>query len=136
MIKVFNALNVAVSCLGNHDLDFGVAKMVDLTTRTAPTQWLLGNLYHDGKPVGGLATHCVREVPLSGTSRTIKVGFLGLAGPDWLGQMCPVVTEELLYIDYVTEGRDLARMLKSELGCELVIALTHMRCPEDRNLAR
>ena len=27
MVKVFNRLNVAVTCLGNHDLDFGINKM-------------------------------------------------------------------------------------------------------------
>ena len=32
MVKVFNKLNVQVSCLGNHDLDFGVPKMIELTS--------------------------------------------------------------------------------------------------------
>ena len=50
--------------------------------------------------------------------------------------MCPAVTEELQYIDNVDKARELAQILKSEPhNCDLVVALTHMRCPEDRILA-
>jgi len=34
MIDVFNQLNVKVSCLGNHDLDFGIARMKELVEKT------------------------------------------------------------------------------------------------------
>ena len=34
MIDVFNQLNVKVSCLGNHDLDFGIARMEELVSKT------------------------------------------------------------------------------------------------------
>ena len=30
MVEVFNRCNVQVSCLGNHDLDFGIKKAVKL----------------------------------------------------------------------------------------------------------
>ena len=30
IIEVFNRLNVAVTCLGNHDTDFGIEKMKEL----------------------------------------------------------------------------------------------------------
>ena len=66
MLEVFNRLNVQVSCLGNHDLDFGVDKMRDLTGRTAPCKWLLSNLYVEGKPIGDIDTYLVKEVPLAG----------------------------------------------------------------------
>lgn len=140
MLEVFNRLNVQVSCLGNHDLDFGVDKMRDLTGRTAPCKWLLSNLYVEGKPIGDIDTYLVKEVPLAGlpnqqTSSCIKVGFFGLAGPDWLGQMCPIVTEKLDYIDYVEKGREMANFLKTQMDCKLVIALTHMRLPDDKVLA-
>ena len=63
MVKVFNSLNVAVSCLGNHDLDFGIERMKELTTKTG--KWLLSNLNVNGKPIGNLETYAVREVPLA-----------------------------------------------------------------------
>jgi 5'-nucleotidase len=30
MVEVFNRLDIEASCLGNHDLDFGVERMTEL----------------------------------------------------------------------------------------------------------
>ena len=65
MVEVFNSLNVQVSCLGNHDLDFGIAKMQELTRKTLPCKWLMSNLNVDGQPVGGLQTYDVRKFKLA-----------------------------------------------------------------------
>ena len=58
MVKVFNSLNVKVSCLGNHDTDFGLKRMKELITKTSPCKWLISNLSLEdtGRPVGDLAT--------------------------------------------------------------------------------
>jgi 2',3'-cyclic-nucleotide 2'-phosphodiesterase (5'-nucleotidase family) len=53
MIDVFKRLNVSVSCLGNHDTDFGLAKMSELIHKTGSV-WLMSNLYYNGKPIGNL----------------------------------------------------------------------------------
>jgi 2',3'-cyclic-nucleotide 2'-phosphodiesterase (5'-nucleotidase family) len=45
MLEVFKRCNVSVSCLGNHDTDFGFAKMGDLIAKTQ-VPWLMSNLYH------------------------------------------------------------------------------------------
>ena len=45
-----------------------------------------------------------------------------------------VVLSQVEYEDYVTAGNRLAAQLKQE-GCEVVIALTHMRTPNDIRLA-
>ena len=94
MLKVFNSLNVRVSCLGNHDLDFGVATMKSLIDRTAPCKWLLSNLYVEERPIGDISTFTTECVPVAGSQngQTVKIGFFGLAGSDWIGQMCPIVT--------------------------------------------
>ena len=94
MVKVFNSLNIQVSCLGNHDLDFGIAKMKDLVAKTAPCTWLMSNINVEDKPIGDLLTYTVKQVPLT-NGDTIKTGFIGLAGNDWLDIMVPEVTEEL-----------------------------------------
>ena len=44
MVGVFNQLQIHVSCLGNHDLDFGVLRMNELVSQTAPTSWLMSNM--------------------------------------------------------------------------------------------
>ena len=85
MVGVFNSLNVKVSCLGNHDLDHGVQKMIDLTAKTKPCKWLISNLCLEetGKPVGDLDRWAVEEVEAKGGK--LKIGFFGLAEKEWLG---------------------------------------------------
>ena len=53
MVGIFNRCNVKVSCLGNHDTDFGFTKMTELIGKTG-IPWLMSNLYHKGKIVGDL----------------------------------------------------------------------------------
>ena len=43
--------------------------------------------------------------------------------------------EEVTYTDFVEAGTMLARELKKNKNCEIVIALTHMRTPNDVRLA-
>jgi|LakMenE01Jun11ns_1017448.scaffolds.fasta_scaffold9629142_1 2',3'-cyclic-nucleotide 2'-phosphodiesterase (5'-nucleotidase family) len=47
MIEVFKRLNVAVSCLGNHDTDYGLAKMSELIEKTQSV-WIMANFYLNG----------------------------------------------------------------------------------------
>ena len=81
MVKVFNSLNVKVSCLGNHDLDFGVQRMTELVEMTKPCKWLISNLNlaETQKPVGGLATWATEEVNVGITGETLKIGLFGVA---------------------------------------------------------
>jgi len=44
ILEIFNRLDVAVTCLGNHDTDYGLAKMSELIRRTRGV-WLMANLY-------------------------------------------------------------------------------------------
>ena len=54
-----------------------------------------------------------------------------------LCQCCGAQTseEELVYSDFCTTGASLAAELKNKHGCQVVIALTHMRMPNDRKSA-
>ena len=45
------------------------------------------------------------------------------------------VKEPCIYEDYIVCGRRMAHFLKHEKQCDIVIALTHMRVPNDRELA-
>ncbi|KAG1664928.1 hypothetical protein FOA52_004450 [Chlamydomonas sp. UWO 241] len=62
-----------------------------------------------------------------------KIGFVGLAEEEWLETLGHVPLTDVRYIDFVAEGRRLAAQLRSE-GCELVVAVTHMRVPNDMKL--
>lgn len=43
MVPILNAMNVAVSCVGNHDFDFGVENMEKLN-KECNFPWLMANV--------------------------------------------------------------------------------------------
>lgn len=63
-----------------------------------------------------------------------KVGLIGLIEEEWIATLATLDPEDLEYLDFVTEGRRLAKSLR-EQGADCVIALTHMRWPNDTRLA-
>jgi 5'-nucleotidase len=112
--------------------DFGLAKLDELAQQSG-VQWVLSNVLHESPPDrplvhGALLWHVVE---LSG----IRVGFIGLGEEEWLTTM-PNRPEHLRYVDFVETARTLCRHLRSEQGCSFLIALTHMREPNDIHLAR
>ena len=66
----------------------------------------------------------------------MAIGFIGLAEKEFIDQFPSSFDEELDYIDYVDISKTLIKKLKSEDKCDYIIALTHMRGPNDRKLAR
>ncbi|GMH44822.1 hypothetical protein BSKO_12774 [Bryopsis sp. KO-2023] len=130
MVPVLNALGVHTSCLGNHDLDFGVENFVTLAEQ-CNFQWLLANVLDKatGKPLGGLSP--TRMFEWGG----IRIGLVGLVESEWLTTLTTVEEDDVDFLDFVTEGRRIAQELRKE-GAELVIALTHMRAPNDIKLLK
>jgi len=43
--------------------------------------------------------------------------------------------EQLTYVDFVQTAKEMSKLFKSQ-GCNYIIALTHMRLPNDRVLAQ
>ena len=60
-----------------------------------------------------------------------KIGFIGLAELAWVETLGTIDMDEVVYEDFVECARKYVPILKSEHGCDLVIALTHMRVPND-----
>ena len=58
MLGVFKRLNPKVSCLGNHDTDFGIPKMKELIAKTE-CPWLMANLFLNGERIGDLPGHYI-----------------------------------------------------------------------------
>lgn len=63
----------------------------------------------------------------------IKIGIVGLVEQEWLTTLATLDPEQLEYLDFVQCGQDIAKELRNQ-GCELIIALTHMRQPNDEHL--
>jgi 2',3'-cyclic-nucleotide 2'-phosphodiesterase (5'-nucleotidase family) len=61
---------------------------------------------------------------------------LGFAEEAWLDQLPICVdVEHLKYLDYNEKLREYSRILKKKHRCDLVVALNHMRVPDDINMA-
>ena len=59
---------------------------------------------------------------------------IGLVEKEWLDTLSTINPEEVTYSDYVESGQALAKELRGK-GCQFIIALTHMRTPNDLRLA-
>ncbi|KAK8024314.1 2-3-cyclic-nucleotide 2-phosphodiesterase [Apiospora rasikravindrae] len=119
--------------------DFGDHRLRELTAQT-DFPWLLSNAFlttsHDSS--GG--THGPTDGLLAGaqkyhvvTLQGFRVGFFGLAGTDW-----PSNCRELprcVIEDPIESARACTRHLRRIEGCNLVIAITHMRLAEDTELS-
>ncbi|KAJ1527198.1 hypothetical protein ONE63_008729 [Megalurothrips usitatus] len=129
MIDVLNECGVQCSVFGNHEFDFGLDILSQWVSRTN-FPWLMSNVIDNetGRPLGdGKITHVIDW-------NNKRIGLMGLVEHEWLDTIATINIEEILYIDFVEAGRRLATQLKQE-GCDYVIALTHMRTPNDRKLA-
>ncbi|KAK9326134.1 Metallo-dependent phosphatase-like protein [Lipomyces orientalis] len=120
-------IGVDVAVYGNHDFDFGVEQLKYLK-RQCDFPWMIANVLHDGVPIAEGVEYVIKEV--SG----IKMGFVGLVEKEWL-ETINSLPQDLLYKPYVNVAMDIAPRLRQEEHCDLVIALTHMREPNDIKLA-
>lgn len=87
-----------------------------------------------GKPVADL-TRWTTEKVVSNEGGTLTVGFFGLAEKEWLGLFSSNVNEKFVFQDFIETARELSTFLRQEQNCDIIIALTHMRVPNDRILA-
>lgn len=82
-----------------------------------------------GRPLGnGKISHILNH-------NGLRIGIMGLVEKEWLDTLPTIDPNEVTYIDYVKAGNQLADDLLKE-GCDIIIALTHMRTPNDMNLAQ
>jgi len=65
----------------------------------------------------------------------MTIGLIGLVEKEWLDTLPTIDPKEVTYIDFIKAGNQLADELCME-GCQLIIALTHMRTPNDIELAK
>ncbi|XP_071495996.1 mannosylglucosyl-3-phosphoglycerate phosphatase-like [Diadema antillarum] len=129
MVPVLNEIKVNTAVYGNHDFDFGVDNLEDIVKETK-FPWLLSNVIDDftGQMLAdGLVTRLI-------TWQNKKIGLIGLVEEEWLVTLATVDRENVTYLDYAERGQKLAEALKDQ-GADFVIALTHMRLPNDLRLA-
>ncbi|XP_017471282.1 PREDICTED: 5'-nucleotidase isoform X1 [Rhagoletis zephyria] len=129
MIPVLKKTGTHCAVFGNHDFDHGLDVLVNLIKNTS-FPWLMSNVVDNetGKPLGGgKITHAMRH-------NQILIGMIGLVEREWLETLPTIDPNEVTYTDYVEAANKLVSELRNE-GCEIIIALTHMRTPNDIRLA-
>eukprot|EP00884_Botryococcus_braunii_P019382 jgi/Botrbrau1/6127/Bobra.331_2s0022.1 len=125
MVEVLNAIGINVACIGNHDFDYGVENMMEMCGQCS-FPWLMANVLDasTGEMLGGLPATAVIE--WEGT----KIGFMGIVEEEWIQTLPSVHQDDVIFLDAFETGRKLAAQLREE-GAEVVVALTHMRLPND-----
>ncbi len=124
------AVWITAACIGNHDFDFGTENLEKLIG-DCNFPWLLSNVVskHDGQQLAhGKRTLIVEH-------EGWKLGFMGLIEKEWLATLATIEPDEVVYTDFVEAAHELAAELKAA-GCDLVIATTHSRVPNDTRLAK
>ncbi|KAG6833489.1 hypothetical protein H0H87_006061 [Tephrocybe sp. NHM501043] len=126
---LFDRLN---NYTGNHDFDFGylhLSKLVKDTTFVRP--WLLSNIIDSET---SKVPECLHEYQIFERAGT-KVGVIGLVEKEWIATVA-TWPSNFIYKDMTEAGLDLSRRLREQHKCDLIIALTHSRVPNDISLAK
>ena len=109
---------------------FGVDTLI---TRMGETEfpWVLSNAFavDSGLPLAGCRETVIMDY------HGIKIGLIGLIEKGWLDALSAVPSTSVDYHDFVEVGRAQAQRMRAS-GVDLVVAMTHMRSPNDEKLAR
>ncbi|KAG9508535.1 yfkN, partial [Fragariocoptes setiger] len=125
MIDVLNSIKVDCAVFGNHEFDSNHQE------RLTTFPWLLSNVI-DKETSTQLGDGKVYEII---ERNGVKFGLIGLIEEEWLSTLSTISPSDVIYKDFCVEGRQLATWLKQEHQVDYVIALTHMRTPNDIKLA-
>ncbi|EJD02121.1 Metallo-dependent phosphatase [Fomitiporia mediterranea MF3/22] len=133
MVPVINELAPDVAVTGNHDFDFGYPHLTKLLNDTK-FPWLLSNIIDE--TTSRIPEH-LHEFYI--TDRCgVRIGFIGLVESEWITTV-PAWPSNFKYRDMVEVALDLSKRLRDPQGeykCDLIIALTHSRIPNDIRLAK
>ncbi|KAI9892686.1 MAG: hypothetical protein M1814_001106 [Vezdaea aestivalis] len=132
MVPVLNTIGTDVACVGNHDLDFGVPQFRYLAA-LCKFPWLLGNVLDPALGENEAIANCQKSLILT-SSNGIKIGVVGLGEREWLDTINSL-PPDLQYKSATETAEKLVPPLRAA-GAEIIIAVTHMREPNDVKLAR
>ncbi|KAL0947321.1 hypothetical protein HGRIS_013440 [Hohenbuehelia grisea] len=133
MVPVMNELAPDVSLVGNHDFDFGYGHLCKLIGATT-FPWLLSNIIDTDTSRVPESLHEFQVFERSG----LKIGVIGLVEKEWIGTVA-TWPPNFVYKDMAEAGLDLSRRLRDPQGeykCDLIVALTHARIPNDVAVAK
>ncbi|GAB1197715.1 hypothetical protein APSETT444_007018 [Aspergillus pseudonomiae] len=131
MVPFLNKAGTDVACVGNHDLDFGVAQLRHLRSQ-CQFPWLLANVLDPALGEDIPIANCERTRMLT-SSNGFKVGVIGLGEREWLGTINSL-PPDLVYKSAAQTALELVPRLR-EQGADIIVAVTHQREPNDYKFA-
>ena len=117
--RLMNKMGYHAATLGNHDFDNGLQGLL-AQLPNAEFKFVNANYDFSNTPLAGLFNP-YKIYDMDG----VKVGVFGL-GIALEGLVDPVLYGETKYQDPVERALDIARELREEKGCRLVICLSHL----------
>ena len=126
MVEMMNAIGLDIAVAGNHEYDFG-PEVAARNFAASAFPWLGTNvLGPDGTPAGGLAA--TRIIERGG----FRIGFFGLVTPETDILSSP--GEDIAFAPVLETARRAVAALKAD-GAEIIVALTHLDFPDEREIA-
>ena len=118
-IGLMNHMGVSATTIGNHEFDFGLDNMARLF-RMAHFPVVCANYRVDKTPLQGVVKpyHILKV-------KGIKVGIFGLA-PKLDGLVDSKNYGEVTYLDPIQTANDMARTLREQERCDVVICISHL----------
>ena len=128
-IEIMNMLSPDVSCVGNHEFDYGVAHLLFIE-KCARFPVLSANLYVKGTKIHMFRSHYIKKIG------GMKILFIGISTPDILkmNHEGEPVSRYVDASDAVNEIKNLCNRYKNT-DIDLTVLLTHIGFEEDKKLA-
>jgi len=120
--NILDLMNVDALTLGNHDFNYGQARLEELANMSN-FPFLAANLSReDGEEISYTEDYVIKEYD------GVKVGIFGLATPETAYKTHPKNVEGLVFENPITSANAVVNELESQV--DIVIALTHLGISE------
>lgn len=118
-VELMNRMGYDAVTIGNHEFDFGLDNMARIF-RAAKFPVVCSNYDFTGTPLQGIVKPYV-VIKRSG----LRIGVFGIC-PPMDGLVDAAKCEGVKYLDPIKTADDVARMLKHDKKCDLVVCLSHL----------
>ena len=118
-VELMNRMGYDAVTIGNHEFDFGLDNMARIF-RAAKFPVVCSNYDFTGTPLQGIVKPYV-IIKRGG----LRIGVFGIC-PPMDGLVDAAKCEGVKYLDPIKTADDVARMLKHDKKCDLVVCLSHL----------
>ncbi len=121
--KILNATGAQMMTTGNHDYDYGLDRLIELS-EMLDFPIVASNVYYKGTNEHIFNDYQVMEVD------GVKIGVFGLATPETYTKTNPNNVANVTFADPKTEAERVTKILKEQEDCDVVISLAHLGVDE------